>query len=253
MCCSAVPQAGARCLRVSPHNQASATQFVRIMPAPNATQRIALERAEELFERRGIAEIREIEKATLKQIADKKRKLREVVGESYHDVITSADAIVDMEVSCRKISENVAQLKKDFSSQGLNLCPPAKISPLRDEASGLGKGLKLDQLHAVGSRVKYLVDSPELIWSCLDSGDFLEASRRWLRSRIVYEVLQEKAPRGMLGRFPILQHLWPNVEKLRGQVSEQVCGIDGWMCRVKWSGFLVSLYNHQSRYTEVEC
>lgn len=34
---------------------------------------------------------------------------------------------------------------------------------------------------AVGSRVKYLVDTPEMIWGCLDTKDFHGAVRRFLR------------------------------------------------------------------------
>lgn len=32
-----------------------------------------------------------------------------------------------------------------------------------------------DRLHALGSRIKYLIDTPETIYGCLDSGDYLSA------------------------------------------------------------------------------
>ena len=35
---------------------------------------------------------------------------------------------------------------------------------------------------AVGSRVKYLVDTSELLWGCLDTQDYLEAAHRYLSS-----------------------------------------------------------------------
>ena len=31
---------------------------------------------------------------------------------------------------------------------------------------------------ALGGRVKYLVDTPEIIWGCLDAREFLAAARR---------------------------------------------------------------------------
>ena len=34
---------------------------------------------------------------------------------------------------------------------------------------------------AVGSQVKYLVDTPEIIWGCLDTKDYHEAACRFLR------------------------------------------------------------------------
>jgi hypothetical protein len=36
---------------------------------------------------------------------------------------------------------------------------------------------------ALGSRIKYLVDTPEMIWGCLDSRQFLEAAKRFLRAK----------------------------------------------------------------------
>lgn len=180
-------------------------------------QRVAVERSEALFERRGVNEIREIEKATLKQIDDKKRKLREIVGESYNDVITSADAIVGMSVKCQAVSDNLAKIRARFCSDALQRSGSQSTSP----APGV---TQLDELHAIGSRVKYLLDTPELIYSCIDSGDFLEASRRWLKSKIVLTCLQEQAPKRLLAKFPILQHMWPNVEKLKIQIVDQVGG-----------------------------
>ena len=40
---------------------------------------------------------------------------------------------------------------------------------------------------AIGSRVKYLIDTPEVIWGCLDSRRYLEAARRLLRAHQVRE------------------------------------------------------------------
>lgn len=38
---------------------------------------------------------------------------------------------------------------------------------------------------AVGGRVKYIVDTPEVIWGSLDSSRFLDAARRFLRAEQV--------------------------------------------------------------------
>ncbi|GMH43717.1 hypothetical protein BSKO_11639 [Bryopsis sp. KO-2023] len=189
--------------------------------APTAAHRIALERAEALFERRGVAEIREIEKATLKQIDEKKHKLRELVGESYNDVIKSADAFVSMSSRCQTIVKNVVQIQRGFTAGVIGVSGLAVSGGKSLDSLVPGKS-PLDELHAVGSRVKYLVDTPELIWSSLDSGDFLEASRRWLRAKLVHDTLQKQCSKALLMKFPLLQHLWPNVEKLKPQVTDQI-------------------------------
>lgn len=38
---------------------------------------------------------------------------------------------------------------------------------------------------AIGGRVKYIVDTPEVIWGSLDSSRFLDAARRYLRAEQV--------------------------------------------------------------------
>lgn len=75
---------------------------------------------------------------------------------------------------------------------------------------------------AVGSRVKYLVDTPELIWGCLDAKRYLDAARRYLRAEHVHDLLQPASgasqggvAAGVLARFPLLRHHWPTVTKFK--------------------------------------
>ncbi len=77
----------------------------------------------------------------------------------------------------------------------------------------------------MGSRVKYLVDTPELIWGCLDAKRYLDAARRYLRAEHVHDLLQPAAgsasaslggtAAGVLARFPLLRHHWPTVTKFK--------------------------------------
>ena len=69
---------------------------------------------------------------------------------------------------------------------------------------------------ALGTRVKYLVDTPELIWGCLDTREFLAAAQRLARASVVHNCLMRSGQRAMVERrFPLIGHLWPNVEKFR--------------------------------------
>lgn len=73
----------------------------------------------------------------------------------------------------------------------------------------------LSQPAAVGSRVKYLVDTPELIWGCLDARQHLDAARRYLRAELVHELLLRGFPPATLHKFPLLRHHWPTVTKFK--------------------------------------
>ncbi len=69
---------------------------------------------------------------------------------------------------------------------------------------------------ALGSRIKYLVDTPEIIWGCLDTREFLAAAQRLLRASEVHRLLLAGSQRGTVERcFPVVAHLWPNVQKFR--------------------------------------
>lgn len=69
---------------------------------------------------------------------------------------------------------------------------------------------------ALGGRVKYLVDTPEIIWGCLDAREFLAAARRLLRASFVHAALMAGPQRSLVDRrFPLIAHLWLNAEKFR--------------------------------------
>lgn len=68
---------------------------------------------------------------------------------------------------------------------------------------------------AVGSRVKYVMDTPEVIWGCLEAGSHLEAARRLLRVQEVHAHLQTGFAAVVAAKFPVLSHQWQTVLKFR--------------------------------------
>ena len=83
-------------------------------------------------------------------------------------------------------------------------------------SQALGANLPSTHAAALGSRVKYLVDTPELIWGCLDTREFLAAAQRLARAAVVRQCLMASGRRSSVERrFPLIGHLWPNMEKFR--------------------------------------
>ncbi|CAI5489126.1 unnamed protein product [Closterium sp. Naga37s-1] len=106
-----------------------------------------------------------------------------------------------------------------------------------------------EALYALGSRVKYLVDTPEKIWGCLDERMFLEAAQRFMRAWEVHQLLSpslgskgaaagggaggggggdgaaaggwQAQQQGLMASFPLLRHQWPLVETFRTQIVER--------------------------------
>ncbi|GAB4815087.1 hypothetical protein N2152v2_002133, partial [Parachlorella kessleri] len=171
----------------------------------------------------------EVETKTRHEIEDKKQQLRQVVGGSYRDLISSADTIIDIAKSCDHLVGLVGDVQAGLG--GL-------AGGLRERKTSTSEGesnTSYDRLYALGSRVKYLLDTPETIWGCLDSKDYLEASRRYVRSAEVHRALTGHS-KHILARFPLLQHQWPLVKKFRSQI---------WDRAVDWLGSQGELSSEQ--------
>ncbi|KAK9673533.1 hypothetical protein RND81_12G173600 [Saponaria officinalis] len=172
--------------------------------------------AESLFRSKPVSEIRNVEAETRRLIDDKKEELRQLIGNRYRDLIDSADSILLMKSSCESISSNVSSINGDLfslsdSSKKSEFLPNPNPNRVR--------------IYGIASRVKYLVDTPENIWGCLDEFMFLEASARYIRAKLVYEGLNlgvDDVGRMILRKnFPLLNHQWQIVESFKGQISQR--------------------------------
>mmetsp|Transcript_16154 Transcript_16154/g.45001 ORF Transcript_16154/g.45001 Transcript_16154/m.45001 type:complete len:1129 (-) Transcript_16154:189-3575(-) len=179
-----------------------------------------LKAAESLFETRTVAEIRQVEVKTRRDIEEKKHSLRQLVGDSYRDLIASADTIMEMSAACTSVLQNVERMQEAFDSLS-HTVSASKGAAIKPEETS-----KRQELYAIGSRIKYLVDTPEEIWGCLDTQEYLEAAWRYLKTVEVHRVLTNPSggysTSGLLHRFPLLRHQWPTVEKFRGQITDKV-------------------------------
>lgn len=178
-----------------------------------------LRNAEALFESRTVVEIREVEANTRKEIEEKKEELRQLVGASYRDLIESADSIANMKNSCQNVALNIQRMELGFASLKHSLAIPHSLST--PQHIDIEKR-KREKLYGIGSRVKYVVDTPEKIWGCLDEHLYLEGAQRYFRARKVQTLLTESEAKGEnLSHFPLLLHQWSLVEALRAQISQR--------------------------------
>ncbi|KAK3420081.1 hypothetical protein EUGRSUZ_G00871 [Eucalyptus grandis] len=196
---------------------------MRVQPPPSAAGAGAggHQDAESLFRTKPIAEIRNVEAATRRQIEDKKEELRQLVGNRYRDLIDSADSIVLMKSSCEAISRNVSSVQSSILSLS-DASPRSPTSPGRRRPRH--HPARFD-VYGIACRVKYLVDTPENIWGCLDESMFLEAAARYLRAKHVQHGLARDGEGGgdpkILANFPLLQHQWQIVESFKAQISQR--------------------------------
>ncbi|KAL0025084.1 hypothetical protein WJX79_007064 [Trebouxia sp. C0005] len=185
-----------------------------VSPRADVGHRDAHRTAENLFETQSVVQIREVETKARNDIEDKKQQLRQLVGGSYRDLIDSADTILSMTTCCEAAVAQVVGIQTDFAKLTNSVSKVPHSKSRRNES-----GTRKEQLFAVGSRVKYLVDTSELLWGCLDTQDYFDAAHRYLRASEVHRLLVGTAPASM-ARFPLLRHQWPSIEALKGQILE---------------------------------
>lgn len=133
------------------------------------------------------------------------------------DLISSADTIIDIARSCCRLVDLTTGLQ---SGLGALAAGAADAGAVAGNASSATRGTvsSYDRLYALGSRIKYLIDTPETIYGCLDSREHLAAARRYVRASEVHAVLTAGQVKHVAQRFPLLQHQWPLVKKFRPQV-----------------------------------
>ena len=144
--------------------------------------------------------------------------VRQLVGSSYRDAIASADTIMDMEKSARQVVDNLtevcdvlaalpettAEVEANGTAAGAGSDEPpaaaaaaAAAAAKKSSSSGgpapLAKA-ETDSLYAAGSRVKFLVDTPEKIWGSLEEREYLGAAKRFLAAHDVLECLESTTP-----------------------------------------------------------
>ncbi|XP_024175040.1 conserved oligomeric Golgi complex subunit 1 [Rosa chinensis] len=172
--------------------------------------------AEGLFRTKGITEIRNVESTTRKQIQAKKEELRQLVGTRYRDLIDSADSIVLMKRSAHSISRNLSSVHHAVI-HSLSLSSSSLSNSDSDSKSSSDSSVRI---YGIACRVKYLVDTPENIWGCLDESMFLESAARYVRASHVHFTLTT-LHKPFLSHFPLLQHQWQIVDSFKSQISQR--------------------------------
>lgn len=143
----------------------------------------------------------------MEEMEEKEEKLRHVVGDSYRDLISSADAIKDIAEQCHVVAEKLSTLME--ASEG--------VSEMPGSTTGRGQDEEVERVYWVANKVKYMVDSQEAIYGHLDRDEYLMAAVRYLRAVEMHKEFDASC--GEHARqFPFLEHLWPSVRRLDGEI-----------------------------------
>ena len=201
--------------------------------------------ADALFESRSLDEIREVRARAARDAEAKDEELRQRVGSSYRDAIATADCVLEMEATAARATETldeavrvltalptaVASIEKGASARA----PETRANGTPEGTTSSSSSRDDDALYGAGTRVKFLVDTPEKIWGSLEARDRVGAARRFLAARDVLSVTRAASASGDFSRekpspttatigivaraFPIVEQQAPLLESFRAQIS----------------------------------
>lgn len=158
-----------------------------------------------LFRTKRVSDIRQFEARIRNEAEEKSESLRQLLGTRYRDLLRAADQITNMSdastVSIRNalqtVSKTSAQLCDDLNARARPLSTEASsntasTSPATPSSSNSDADLvRRRAVHAVGSRLKHIVDSPEVLYACLEEGELYEAASRFVIAERNYRDLVE--------------------------------------------------------------
>lgn len=157
--------------------------------------------------------IREIEKSKRQEISAKQDEMRDTVGARYRDIIESADSIAEMKSCCGEIMSAVGSMNARCT--GLQ-------DAVREASATVGGGTQhseLGKLVAVGTQVKFVLDTPSHIFDSLAKSSTLDATIRFHSAAGVYSDLQGSAGE-TLELFPWLGAHWEEVQGCHRNIAD---------------------------------
>lgn len=170
-----------------------------------------------LFRTKRVSEIRSIESKIREEAEEKSEALRELLGTRYRDLLQAADemAIIrdasstSVRDALRDMAKSASQLREHFLKKGGQdaTCP----APVTDDLD------RRKKVHVIGSKLKHIVDSPEVLYAHLESGDVYEAAVRYSLASCNYmELHNTPGLEGVANRFA--EHRWKQVQVFKDQI-----------------------------------
>lgn len=171
-----------------------------------------------LFRTKRVSEIRAYEAQIRTDAEHKSTALRHLLGTRYKDLLNAADQMISMK------DASVVQVRDALVRFN------ASANALRDRFLEKGHDNKHAEtvnddlerrrsVHVVGSKLKHIVDSPEVLYANLESGHIYEAAVRYSLAHHNYQqVMNTTGLEGVANRFAELR--WKQVRVFNDQILE---------------------------------
>lgn len=167
-----------------------------------------------LFRTKRVTEIRAVEASVRSDAEERAANLRQLLGTRYRDLLGAADAIGAArdaaQTGARDALARVAADASGLRAAFLKAGRAAGASPRGGDAAG--------DLHerrdvsAIGGRLLCIVDSPEVLYACLEGGDVFEGALRFAAAERAFAALDP----AVVSAF--VRGRWERVDAFRPQI-----------------------------------
>ncbi|RPB02339.1 hypothetical protein L873DRAFT_1762535 [Choiromyces venosus 120613-1] len=160
-----------------------------------------------------IPQVRQLERQLQAELSSNKMKLRGLVGESYRDLLQTAERIIDMDASAQKVERNLAETSRNCNSRLLE--KKARNLKIFEERIGAGDWEK----YTFASQLAVLQNSPSVVSRLLpnNKGDScLLATKVFVVSRLLLKSLSEQ------DSIPLLNSLKSQLAALRAFLLQHI-------------------------------
>lgn len=182
------------------------------------------ENAEQLFRKHPVQEMRQYERLISVHLETHKQDVRTTIGERYPDLLQAASSIDAMYEAGVKARDAITKAEERSRLLALEKPTTAKAPEQLEEIEAR------QAVYQIASQLKLLVDTPELVWHCLENHQYLEAVRVYQRANLMYRrLMQSSAPTTLLEKkpvkvallFPILPRQWETIAHLKQQIDDR--------------------------------
>lgn len=190
----------------------------RVMPdGPSVAAEVG-----QLFRTKRVSEIRQIESSVRSDAEERAGQLRSLLGTRYKDLLRAAEDVS----AARHASQNAVQealarvardansLRADFLTHSSTTQPRAHASPAAAAGRDAAEAdlARRRETSVLGGRLLHIVDSPEVLYACLEGDRVEEATVRFAASEKAHAELDQKVARAFA------RNRWNRVEAFRSQI-----------------------------------
>lgn len=177
-----------------------------------------------LFRTKRVSEIRQFEARIREEADDKSDALRQLLGTRYRDLLLATDRISHIrDASIFHIRDSLRSIASTALSLGheLDTRPWTQLANPSEPTSPTAADADLVRrraIHTLGSRLKQIVDSPEVLYAMLESRDLYDAAARFIAAKRNYHAVLETRFEEQRVTHDFLQSRWSLVSSFHTQI-----------------------------------